>query len=556
MSRKLITNNDIKSKVLTSYKQLIKYAYGKISRMSGTSIAATITALKYVDLNDEFIESEIKSLVTNSIMSESIRHRIIKSMFKAKPLTVIKTINDIIDNNDYRDCLESIVSNLINEVASSNNYGIGFSTKLAEPLLSLLVKVENKVGYKLYIPRKRMLMESEIFIYIHPFRLFTIEELHRHISSWEVEQIIIKLMQQLSLDLITRKDCEDILHAIPGVDREMFDAFNTSDETGVFNYRYGSLVIIDADKFNKGDNNGVFSLKQFKYFNEKQGIALPLRYVRGENWYEKEDIKYIVEVLSDKLVKDKDLSVVTGYNDAMNNGIIRNISSEVGSCIDILISAVLLRALTILYKTDSTGFSTLVSNIRRFYTPDTYEYQLRTLMSLMSYSSMLIDLCGTLVPTEVIDALFGTPNSIKELTDTAQLKHNGLRIFNSSIARTWSPIEYIKLIKAWDISRFFAPFKMEGFNREYNELVLELYSHDSYNSVTRSLKEITTDGIVDDSYISYVFNRRDFGNLYVMANYLSKNQNVEDAAEHFKGNDYLTVFIPSYANYFSDGTRF
>lgn len=554
MSKKLITNNDIKSRVLESYKQVIKYQRRKISRMSGSIIDSTMIALNYLDLNDDFIESEVKTLITGE-GNMSIARAIIRAMFNAKPLAAIKAINDVIDNYDesYNDC-GNIIKDLIMETASSDRY---INTKLAEPLMALLVKIENKLGCKLYMLRKQILLNHTNFIFINPFRLFTIEEIHNQIRSYDYDTLLLKLMYQLSLDLITKNDCMDILNAIPGIDSRIIDMLNKSDETGVFDSGNVS-VIIDADKFINGDaERGRCTLKQFKYFNEKQGIALPLKYLSGESRYEKEDLKYIIEVMTDKLIKDKKLSAITGYNSTdRNRTFISNIVNDYAVSIDVVTASVLLRALTILYKTDTDGFSQLVSNIRDCFTPDNYRRQIGVLMPALSYSSMLFDLFGMVVPTEVIDALIGIPNSIKHLTDLEVLKNNFqsvYAIFNSQICRYFSPLNYIKLIKAWDISTFFAPFKLEDFNEDYTNLINELYNNNNnqYNGYLSTIKQI-----IEEDNIDRLFSCRTFGDLYLMSNYLTKNKNIEDAEKHFKDNIYLGTFVPTYSNYFSDGAIF
>lgn len=554
MSKKLITNNDIKSRVLESYKQVIKYQRGRISRLSNSLIDSTRIALNYVDLNDDFIESEVKTLITGP-GNKSIARAIIRAMFNAKPLAIIKAINNVIDNyNDsYNDC-GNIIKDLIMETVSSDSH---FTTKLAEPLMALLVKIENKLGCKLYMLRKQILLNYTTFIFINPFRLFTIEEIHNQIRSYDYDTVLLKLLHQLSLDLISKKDCMDILNAIPGIDVRIIDALDKSDETGFFDIGNVS-VIIDADKFIKGDaERGRCTLKQFKYFNEKQGIALPVKYLGAESKYEKDDLRYTIEVLSDKLVKDKRISVVTGYNsENRNRTFISNIANDYAASIDVVTASVLLRALTILYKTDTDGFSTLVSNIRECFTPDNYRRQVGVLMASLSYASMLFDLFGIVVPTEVIDALIGIPNSIKNLTDKEVLKNNFqsvYAIFNSQICRYFSPLNYIKLIKAWDISTFFEPFKLEDFSSDYTNLILELYNNNNnqYNSYLFTIKQI-----LEEDNIDRLFSSRTFGDLYLMSNYLIKNKNIEDAEKDFKDNIYLGTFVPTYSNYFSDGLRF
>lgn len=554
MSKKLITNNDIKSRVLESYKQVIKYQRRKISRLSNSLIDSTMVALNYVDLNDEFIESEVKSLITGE-GNNSIARAIIRAMFNAKPLAIINAINNVIDNyEDSYNLCGNIIKDFITETVSLDNY---ISTKLVEPLMSLLVKIENKLECKLYMLRRQILMNNTTFIFINPFRLFAIEEIHNQIRSYDCDSILLKLLYQLSLDLISKNDCIDILNEIPGIDARIIEALNKSDETGFFDI--GNIpVIIDADKFIKGDaERGRCTLKQFKYFNEKQGIALPAKYLCAESKYEKDDLRYIIEVLSDKLIKDKRISVITGYNsEDRNSTFISNISNDYAASIDAVTASVLLRTLTILYKTDTDGFSTLVSNIRECFTPDNYRRQISVLMASLSYASMLFDLFGIVVPTEVIDALIGIPNSIKNLTDLEVLKNNFqsvYAIFNSQICRYFSPLNYIKLIKAWDISTFFEPFKLEAFSSDYTNLILELFNNNNnqYNSYLYTIKQI-----IEEDNIDRLFSCISFGDLYLMSNYLTKNKNIEDAEEDFKDNIYLSTFVPTYSRYFSEGLRF
>ena len=120
-------------------------------------------------------------------------------------------------------------------------------------------------------------MNNTTFIFINPLRLFTIEEIHNQIRSYDYDTVLLKLLYQLSLDLITKNDCIDILNAIPGIDARIIEALNKSDETGYFDI--GNIsVIIDADKFIKGNTErGRCTLKQFKYYSEKQGIVLPAK---------------------------------------------------------------------------------------------------------------------------------------------------------------------------------------------------------------------------------------------------------------------------------------